>query len=161
MAKKKNTKTRSTLSYETLPALFTGICDAIREKTGGTALIDHQDIPSQISAIQTGGDEIIALNDLLVVEAYGTGSKSYTVEKAGTLNLIAVATGVGENQMSLSKNGNSVSEYISFVGSSYTTVARSVHDLVVAENDVIAISVSTASYASNCLILAILTPTTS
>ena len=153
-------KNRNTLTYETLPALFTGICDAIREKTGESSLINHQDIPAQIAAIQTGGDEIIALNDLVEVAAYSSGSKSYTVEQAGTLNLIAVANGVGDNQLSLTKNGSGVTEFISFVGTSYTTVARSVHDLSVAANDVITISISTASVASNCLILAILTPTT-
>lgn len=37
--------------YETVDALFTGICDAIREKDGTTELISHQDIPERISAL--------------------------------------------------------------------------------------------------------------
>lgn len=41
--------------YETVDALFTGICDAIREKDGTTALIAHQDIPERIAAIQGNG----------------------------------------------------------------------------------------------------------
>lgn len=43
--------------YGTVDALFTGICDAIREKDGTTALISHQDIPERISAIRGGGGE--------------------------------------------------------------------------------------------------------
>lgn len=43
--------------YETTDALFTGICDAIREKDGTTALISHQQIPARISAISGGGGE--------------------------------------------------------------------------------------------------------
>lgn len=34
--------------YETTDALFTGICDAIRDKDGTTAQIVHQDIPESI-----------------------------------------------------------------------------------------------------------------
>lgn len=41
--------------YETVDGLFTGICDAIREKEKTTALISHQDIPARISAISGGG----------------------------------------------------------------------------------------------------------
>lgn len=40
--------------FETTDALFTGICDAIREKDKTTALIRHQDIPARISAINGG-----------------------------------------------------------------------------------------------------------
>lgn len=42
------------MMYESLPALFTGICDAIRKKDGTTGLIAHQDIPGRISAISGG-----------------------------------------------------------------------------------------------------------
>lgn len=56
MARSKTTKTRTTLTYETLPALFTGICNAIRTKTGGTDPINHQDIPSVIETIGGGID---------------------------------------------------------------------------------------------------------
>lgn len=153
-------KTRNTLTYETLPALFTGICDAIRTQTGDTEQINHQDIPAQILAIETGGDTIVAVNESISVEAYGSGGKSYTVEKAGTLNIIAVANGVGENQISLTKNGSGVSEYISFKNNTGTATVRSAYNLAVAANDVVAVNLSTASLAATCLILAILTPTT-
>lgn len=42
--------------YETVDSLFTGICDAIREKDGTTALISHQDIPARIEAISGGAN---------------------------------------------------------------------------------------------------------
>ena len=54
MARAKTKKTRSALTYETLPALFEAICDAIRSKTGATGLINHQDIPATIDSISTG-----------------------------------------------------------------------------------------------------------
>ena len=38
--------------FESVSSLFTGICDAIREKDGTTALIPHQDIPDRIAAIK-------------------------------------------------------------------------------------------------------------
>lgn len=37
--------------YKTLDSLFDGICNAIREKDGTTALISHQDIPERIKSI--------------------------------------------------------------------------------------------------------------
>lgn len=46
--------------YETTDALFTGICDAIREKDGTTALISHQDIPARIAAISGAGEGFIS-----------------------------------------------------------------------------------------------------
>lgn len=44
------------MSYSTIGGLFTGICDAIREKDGTTGLINHQDIPDRISAISGSGE---------------------------------------------------------------------------------------------------------
>lgn len=41
--------------YETVDSLFSGICNAIREKDGTTALINHQDIPERIIEIPSGG----------------------------------------------------------------------------------------------------------
>ena len=42
------------MSYSTVKALFTAICDAIREKDGTGATIYHQDIPARIQAIEMG-----------------------------------------------------------------------------------------------------------
>lgn len=41
--------------YETVEALFKAICDAIRNKKGTYELIAHQNIPSEIVGIQSGG----------------------------------------------------------------------------------------------------------
>lgn len=43
------------MTYTTIESLFTGICDAIREKEGTMDLISHQDIPERIAAINSGG----------------------------------------------------------------------------------------------------------
>ena len=44
------------MAYSTLSDLFTGICDAIRAKKGTTGTINHQDIPSEIESIESGGE---------------------------------------------------------------------------------------------------------
>lgn len=43
------------MSYTTITELFSGICDAIRDKDGTTDPINHQDIPARIAAISSGG----------------------------------------------------------------------------------------------------------
>lgn len=45
------------MTYTTIESLFTGICDAIRNKEGTTAPIRHQDIPARIAEISGGGSE--------------------------------------------------------------------------------------------------------
>jgi len=157
MAKKKNK--RNALTYETLPALFTGICDAIRTQTGEEELISHQDIPAKILAIQTGGDTIVGINEAFTVSAYSSGSKTYTVEKAGTINVIAVGDGVGQNQLGIAKNSAGVTEYVSFKNSAGSAMVRSAV-ITVAANDVISVNITTASVQANIMVLAILTPTT-
>lgn len=44
------------MAYTNLSDLFTGICDAIRAKKGTTVSINHQDIPAEIEAIESGGE---------------------------------------------------------------------------------------------------------
>lgn len=44
------------LKYPTLKALFTAICDSVRAKEGTTELINHQDLPERIDAIESSGD---------------------------------------------------------------------------------------------------------
>lgn len=46
------------MAYTNLTDLFKGICDAIRAKKGTTGIINHQDIPSEIASITTGGTGI-------------------------------------------------------------------------------------------------------
>lgn len=42
------------MKYDTIPALFTAICDAIRSKDKTAGKIPHQDIPERITAISGG-----------------------------------------------------------------------------------------------------------
>ena len=157
MAKRKNKK--NTLTYDTLPALFEGICDAIRTQTGETGLISHQDIPDKILAIETGGDTIVCINEAFTVAAYSSAAKTYTVEKAGTINVLAVGDGVGQNQLGIAKNGAGVTEYVSFKNSAGNAMVRSAV-ITVAANDVISVNITTASVQASIMALAILTPTT-
>ena len=101
MARSKTTKTRNALTYETLPALFTGICDAIRTKTGGSDPINHQAIPDAISNISTGAT-VIGF-DTVTAPAYTKVQKDYTMAKAGSLKMIAVNHFT--NGLSIKKNG--------------------------------------------------------
>jgi len=54
------------MAYTTLSDLFKGICDAIRAKDGTTGTINHQDIPTRISAITTGGTSADALSKAMI-----------------------------------------------------------------------------------------------
>lgn len=61
------------MMYNTLSELFKGICDAIREKTGDSGVIQHQEIPEKISTIEGQGEGALQLfepeylTDLLTV----------------------------------------------------------------------------------------------
>lgn len=101
-------KRQNDLTYDTLPALFTGICDAIRSKAGTVGLINHQDIPAAISNIPTGsGTEVLDIfNGSISVPAAGA-FKSYTMEKAGYITMVAVINGVGRN-VRIRKNSTNV-----------------------------------------------------
>lgn len=74
--------------YETTDALFTGICDAIREKDGTTEPIRHQQIPARIAAISGGGEFTSAFYtykdrlkiENMVVSGFGAGHAIYTPE---------------------------------------------------------------------------------
>lgn len=105
MARSKTKKTRDALTYETLPALFTGICDAIRLKTGGTDPINHQDIPAAIGNI-SGGPTLLGF-DYVTSGTYVKVQKNYTISKSGTLKLNALLN--GGDTLTITKNGSGVS----------------------------------------------------
>lgn len=89
MAKAKTKKTRNALTYETLPALFTGICDAIRTKTGGTDPINHQDIPTSIANIPKGKSiDVTTMTNPVVNNTY-SGSYAISATKSGLLTVFA------------------------------------------------------------------------
>lgn len=51
------------MEYANVKDLFKDICNAIREKTGETSLINHIDIPDNIKSIKTSGtDTVISLD---------------------------------------------------------------------------------------------------
>ena len=136
MARSKTKKTRDTLTYETLPALFTGICDAIRGKTGGSDPINHQDIPASITAIPTSsGVEVLEnFSGTFSLPSAGTW-KSHTMTKAGYVTVIMVCTYTGA--FSIRKNGADVANTIAI--NANTNQARGVYRISVAIGDTIAI----------------------
>lgn len=79
-------KTRDALTYETLPELFTGICDAIRGKTGSSDPIAHQSIPEAITNLPSGGSEL-DLPDVTAESAVTTYTNpiTYTATEDGLL----------------------------------------------------------------------------
>ena len=63
------------MSYATVGELFTAICDEIRNKKGSSEQIEHQNIPSEISNIETGGETLDWSNIKDMSYAfYGSGS---------------------------------------------------------------------------------------
>ena len=152
-------KTRDALTYETLPELFTGICDAIREKTGSSATINHQDIPAQIAAIETGGDVEIAFNEKTAVPTYTAVTRTYTVQNAGKLRLIA-ELGSEARFLTFKKNNDSVTPTIAFEKSTQSNCCKVIENLTVAANDVITVEVASQAFATDVYIMGIITPTT-
>lgn len=152
MGKKKNRD--ASLTYETLPELFTGICDAIRSKDGTSAQINHQDIPDRISAIPTGAGSAVYVNDATT----GDISENFTINEAGTLTVVAIMT-YRSSGVTLQKNGTTVSAGISFYNAQ-SVMSCNRWEFSVAENDVITISSGTGgSSGNNCYVLAVNTPT--
>lgn len=68
--------------YETVDSLFVGICDAIREKDGTTAMINHQDIPDRIMGIQVGG----GVNERYYIYKSGEELNGHGLTLHGTTN---------------------------------------------------------------------------
>lgn len=154
MAKTKTKKTRSALTYETLPALFTGICDAIRSKTGEVGAINHQDIPAAIANIPMSSGVNVYANK----HTTGTLSESYTIEEAGTLNISLLMT-YRSAAPTLKKNGTNVAATVEFYNQGSTKWAD-YWTMSVAIGDVITITNGTSvSDQNNNYLIAINTPT--
>lgn len=143
--------TRNALTYETLPELFTGICDAIREKDGTSADINHQDIPTRISAIPTGGNDIVYANSATT----GDVSESFTIGENGTLTVCALMSWRSAN-ITLTKNGDAVSATYSVPAQGGNTAITFYWRLSVSANDAIVISSGSGGSSSNkCYCMAI------
>lgn len=140
MARSKTTKTRNALTYETLPALFTGICDAIRTKTGGTEAINHQDIPSVIETIGGGGGEthFTTTANPLSVTATMSGTLSATVAARGNPAYPADST-------YLSVNGVKQTPARAFIGQSSQYGIYGWDNIAVNAGDTIVLSYGTVS----------------
>ena len=149
MARSKTTKTRTTLTYETLPALFTGICNAIRTKTGGTDPINHQDIPESIANLPSGdGDKVLeSYSGALTLPSAGN-MRSYTMPAAGTFSFIALFSSVGSG-VTLRKNGNQIATASTSGGLS---VSINVINTSVAAGDVITLYKSSDTNGSGQLV---------
>lgn len=143
MGKRKNTRDVS-LVYETLPELFTGICDAIRTKTGGSDPINHQDIPSAIGAIPTGSSSIT------VIETHAKTSSntptSYTYTATGGDHIIVTISGtyVGSDTSGVTLNGNSVTATSSDTASGSRNAVSCVYEADVVANDIIVVTLNTS-----------------
>ena len=107
-------KTRSALTYETLPALFKGICDAIRSKTGGSDPINHQDIPATIATIG-GITKILDLVSSASTSSAAPIEETLTGLVAGKLTVIVTSTiyqgnaptlTIGETAQTATKSAN-------------------------------------------------------
>lgn len=71
-------------NYDNLDSLFTGIADAIRSKTGGTDPIVADNFPAAIAAIESGGVNSVAEDELIMRTI-----KTYSNSKVTTVNTCA------------------------------------------------------------------------
>lgn len=144
MAKK---KTKNTLTYDTLPALFTGICDAIRSKTGGIELIDHQSIPDQIANLPSGGAVLTPVMYNCKASNNTATSYTYTVTKNGSIYVTITGSYVGSDTSSVSLNGTTVTPTQSKIASGSRTAIVKVYVIEVTSGDTITVTLNTsASY---------------
>lgn len=102
MARKKS---KNALTYPTLPALFTGICDAIRSKTGGTDPINHQDIPSVISGL-SGGELIKSV--VQISSNFNPYSQFNSITADGSTYIITLLLGNTGNDVGVLLDGISI-----------------------------------------------------
>lgn len=125
---KKNTRSGDSLTYETLPALFTGICDAIRSKDGTSAQINHQDIPAKISAIVTGID-LSSLTAGVGKNLTGDSSQSVTSGKRYLIICLSYNGTSAYPVLKLTSGGATVTPDVDFVGTGDAIRLR-IYDIV-------------------------------
>ena len=145
---------RNTLTYETLPALFTGICDAIRSKTGEVGTINHQDIPTAIGNIPTGGSDELIFDGAINPPSYGSTSKTLTMEKSGDL-IVIIQKDNSTSSPSLTKNGTTVASTHKSVGSNETWAYYK--RAVVATDVIVATTGNVGAGGANAYVTAFLT----
>lgn len=152
MAKKKS---RNVLTYDTLPALFTGICDAIRAKTGGTELINHQDIPEVISQIGSSGQKVIYSHQTNA-EPYHAANYNFiplTISDTGTCKVWISTSGINfaGNEGVLRKNGDTVSKSIDSSPSSSASVIY--YEFEAVSGDVLTFTKGSSTNANTTLMI--------
>lgn len=93
--------------YTTLKSLFEAICNAIREKKGTSASINHQDIPEEILSISSGGTDTSdsnALPDYVLIDIVYYGPDGRTT---GTMpnqsGFYATIDGINEESVLIPK----------------------------------------------------------
>lgn len=133
MARAKTKTTRSALTYETLPALFTGICDAIRAKNGTSAEINHQDIPSAIAAITTGID-LTTLTSGIGRTITGEGSLSVTNGQRYLVFSMTYDGTTANITFKLTQGGANQTPIATFVTSN-TAIRFNIYDVVAKSNN--------------------------
>lgn len=81
------------MAYNTISELFKGICDALRNKTGATGLINHQDIPARINGIVASGTGVDTSNTTATEDVILQDYTAYSKNELITGNLPYVENG--------------------------------------------------------------------
>lgn len=150
-------KTRNALTYPTLPALFTGICDAIRTKTGTVGTINHQDIPTAIGNISTGSTVDVIYEYAKNNEPAHAANYNFineTMPDAGKCK-VHIATGFinfSGNEGVLKKNGTTVSKTIDSYSSGYGFLY---YEFDVVKDDVITFSKPSSTNANTAVTIVV------
>ena len=137
--------------------MFTAICDAIRTKTGGTDPINHQDIPTEIGNIPTGGSGSVKVAiEALNPASYSSANKNYTMTTGGTLRVVVMKNNSTGNP-AVTKNGTGVNMTWSLFGDSNKTWAY--WSTEVAKDDVINVNTgNVGAGGANAYVMAYVDP---
>lgn len=125
--------------YETVDSLFTGICDAIREKDGTTAPISHQQIPERIKEISVNTDQInlckftTLLNGGITIN--GSVISGFSANDGIFIHDFAPEDNTWEIQVKFKLDKNSVKSRNFIIGSTYNPAVLDVLYLTVRDNN--------------------------